>query len=317
MTMAVNAPPVHATAAAPGGGAFGPSPHDAALPPPKASPMGEDALYTMMTELADAQTEIGKGQAERAHAEKKHAIEEFRRALEEQREAEQGGFLGKLGLADVAKVATIVVAVAAVAVTGGASLAVAGALLSAGAFAVEKTKCFGDASQWVALGMSAGGGIMTGCGVAAEAAAAADAARTAAAASDAAALGAAATGGAGGFAGATAASVATTTTEAMAANAALAATRTFSNIELGVEAGTHILLGAETIETAVVAHKADKAGIEAKEAQNELARLERVFDRVIDDFKDAKQSRQRASDGVSAIKETEGQTLLIAAGARA
>jgi hypothetical protein len=316
--MAVNVPPARATSALGGNGvALGTSAHEGELPTPKVSPMGEDALYTMMTELADAQTEIAKGQAEHAHAEKKHAIEDFRRALEKQREAEQGGFLRKLGLDDVVKVAAIVVSVAAVAVTGGASLAVAGALLSAGAFAVEKTKCFGDASQWVALGMSATGGIMTGCGVAAQAAAAANAARSAAAASEAAAVGAAAASGAGGFAGATAASVAATTTEALSANAAIAATRTFSNIAIGVQAGSHLLLGAEKIESAVVAHNADKAGIEAKEAQNELARLERVFDHVIDDFKDAKRSRQRASEGVSEIKETEGRTLLIAAGARA
>lgn len=265
------------------------------LPAPRGSVMGEEALFTLMSEISDAQTKFAKVKVEETHVAKKHAMAELEKALARQREAAKGGVLGELGLGDVAKVAAIAVSVAAVAVTGGASLAVAGALLSAGAFAVEKTNCFGDASKWVALGMSAAGGVASAASVAAHGAAAAQAASSAAQAGGASASAAAEAG----------------------AEAAKNATRTFDNVSLAVQAGTHAMLGAEKIEDAVYAYQADEAGRDAKNAQYQIAHIERVFDEVIEQLKDAKQTKQRGNERLSEIRQTADQTLLVAAGGKA
>jgi hypothetical protein len=283
---------------------------------PQASVMNEDALFSMIAEMSEVQTKTAQVAANETHENRRCALAELQEALERQHEAEEGGVLGGLGIGDVAKVATIAVAVAAVAVTGGASLAVAGALLSAGAFAVEKTKCFGDASQWVSLGMSVAGGLGTAWSVAAKGAAAAQALQATESTTETSAAGAASAAGAP-CESAAAATAGEAATRAAAEAAAKAATRAFFNVALSVETGTHLLLGGQMIENAVYGHDAYLAQRDATKARYEMARLDRLVDDLIEQLKDARAGRQRGNEELGEIKETEGQTLLIAAGARA
>jgi hypothetical protein len=86
--------------------------------------------------------------------------------------ASKGGFWHHVASAfkSIGKVAAIVgacvAAAASMVVTCGASgpliLAIASVVLSAGSMVVSKTKCFGNASQWIAAGMAVGAAV---CGV--------------------------------------------------------------------------------------------------------------------------------------------------------
>lgn len=148
------------------------------LPAPSVSPCSVDALHLLIADIADDQTRSGKASAERSHAERRQALADYVAAMDRQREAEEGGLLGDLGLDELGAAATVALGAAAVVATGGAALVVVGVALSAASFAVQKTQCFGEASQWVALGLSVGGGVATGAGVLTNAASVGDSART-------------------------------------------------------------------------------------------------------------------------------------------
>jgi hypothetical protein len=291
----------------------------ALLPAPTVSPCTVDALYVMLSECAELQTKSGKLSAERGNIDRQRALADYMDAIQKQREADEGGFFDKLGLDTISKVAMVAVAAAAVVTTGGAALVVVGVALSAAGFAVEKTKCFGDKySQWIGLGVSLTGGILTGVGVAghaARAASAASAANAAAQSSAQTAASAAASASGGGFASAGASAAAGSTTAA--SGIATAKTATLMHVAEGFSAGTQLAQGAATAESTAYENVADHAGIDAREAQQRMARFERAMDDVIEQMSDAKKTKQSASERLGEIKETEDHTLLIAMGARA
>jgi len=116
-------------------------------------------LYEVQEKLQRFDLVSGKDQVVEQQARAKKATDDLQSAIKKQQEAEQHhSFWDNLEHAalDVAKVATTVGSLAAAVATAGAGtpLVVASALaLSVGSTVVSETKCFGAASQWVALGM--------------------------------------------------------------------------------------------------------------------------------------------------------------------
>lgn len=138
------------------------------LPEPAAltSSVIDDAmagLYAMQSKLRQFDLVAGKDQVAERQAAEKTATDDLRTAIKKQEDAEQHhGFWDNLEHAalGVAKVAMTVGSLAAAVATAGAGtpLVVASTLaLSAGSAVVSETKCFGSASQWIALGMGAAG----------------------------------------------------------------------------------------------------------------------------------------------------------------
>jgi hypothetical protein len=116
-------------------------------------------LYEVQEKLQRFDLVSGKDQVVEQQARAKTATNDLQDAIKKQQEAEQHhSFWDNLEHAalDVAKVATTVGSLAAAVATAGAGtpLVVASTLaLSVGSTVVSETKCFGGASQWVALGM--------------------------------------------------------------------------------------------------------------------------------------------------------------------
>jgi hypothetical protein len=170
MTAAISgatAAPVSLQAEAGAGGSQSPS----LLPDPGplTSSVIDDAmagLYEVQQKLQQFDLVAGKDQVVEQQARAKQATDDLQAAIKKQQDAEQHhGFWDNIEHAalDVAKVALTVGSVAAAVATAGAGtpLVVASALaLSVGSAVVSETKCFGAASQWVALGMGvAGAGV--------------------------------------------------------------------------------------------------------------------------------------------------------------
>jgi hypothetical protein len=138
-------------------------------PQPINSSVIDDAmsgLYEVQLKLRQFDLVAGKDQVVIQQAREKKATDDLQDAIKKQQEAEQHhGFWDNLEHAalDVAKVATTVGSLAAAVATAGAGtpLVVASTLaLSVGSTVVSETKCFGAASQWLALGMGvAGAGV--------------------------------------------------------------------------------------------------------------------------------------------------------------
>lgn len=138
-------------------------------PAPLTSSVIDDAmtgLYEVQAKLRQFDLVSGKDQVVEQQARAKKATDDLQDAIKKQQDADQHhSFWDNLEHAalDVAKVALTVGSLAAAVVTAGAGtpLVVASALaLSVGSTVVSETKCFGGASQWIALGMGvAGAGV--------------------------------------------------------------------------------------------------------------------------------------------------------------
>lgn len=138
-------------------------------PSPLSEPVIDDAmagLYAVQEKLRQFDLVTGKDQVVEQQASAKKATDDLQTAIRKQQDAEQHHtFWDSLEHAalDVAKVAATVGSLAAAVATAGAGtpLLVASTLaLSVGSTVVSETKCFGAASQWVALGMGiAGAGV--------------------------------------------------------------------------------------------------------------------------------------------------------------
>lgn len=147
-----------------------PSPVEVAplLPEPQvlSEPVIDDAmagLYAVQEKLRQFDLVTGKDQVVEQQASANKATNDLQDAIKKQQEAEQHhSFWDSLEHAalDVAKVAATVGSLAAAVATAGTGtpLVVASTIaLSAGSTVVSETKCFGAASQWIALGMGAAG----------------------------------------------------------------------------------------------------------------------------------------------------------------
>jgi hypothetical protein len=120
-------------------------------------------LYEVQEKLRQFDLVSGKDQVVEHQASAKKSTDDLQAAIAKQQEAQKHhGFWDDLEHAalGVAKVALAVGSVAAAVATAGAGtpLVVATALaLSVGSTVVSETKCFGAASQWIALGMGVAG----------------------------------------------------------------------------------------------------------------------------------------------------------------
>jgi hypothetical protein len=127
------------------------------------------ALYGLQSQQRQHDLTFGKGRVVEQQEQEKRAYEDEKRAIAKAEEAESHhSFWSGIenGALAVAKVALVVGSAATTIATAGAGspLVVGAALaLSAGSTVVSETKCFGSASQWVAMGLGVAG---TGVGVA-------------------------------------------------------------------------------------------------------------------------------------------------------
>jgi hypothetical protein len=124
------------------------------------------ALYGLQSQQRQHDLTFGKGRVDEQQKQEKRAYEDEKKAIAKAEEADsKHSFWSSLesGALAVAKVALVVGAAATTIATAGAGspLIVGAALaLSAGSTVVSETKCFGSASQWVALGLGvAGAGV--------------------------------------------------------------------------------------------------------------------------------------------------------------
>jgi hypothetical protein len=83
------------------------------------------------------------------------------------------------------------------------------------------------------------------------------------------------------------------------------------------EAGSAIAGGCQKAEDTLREKTSADDMREATKAQQQMRRLQTAIDDIIEQLKDAKDSSRRGSDTVNQIAETQGQTLIIAAGGRA
>jgi hypothetical protein len=75
--------------------------------------------------------------------------------------------------------------------------------------------------------------------------------------------------------------------------------------------------GCQTTVTAIAESRADHDMQEAKAAQNQMHRLQVMIDDIIDRLGEQKDTSRRGSETVNEIVQTQGDTLVIAAGGRA
>lgn len=83
------------------------------------------------------------------------------------------------------------------------------------------------------------------------------------------------------------------------------------------QAGSAIASGCQKAEDTLRENTSENDMIEAKKAQQQMRRLQSAIDDIIAQLQDAKDSSRRGTDTVNQIVETQGQTLVLAAGGRA
>ena len=318
--------PPNAPGASPGGPPL--------LPPPSSEPMPADAmsmLYQLMQKQRETNLDMGKNQVEARKKDKEIQMakqaEAEQKAQEDKESAEKWGILGKIA----SVIAIAVSAVASVFSCGAASgLLVAACVLSTMAFVEGEThalgKLTGDAenSKWFTLGLGVASAICSGgAGLAATTTTIATkvlevSAEAAKVTSEVVAntvkgpegtyiaLGI-------GAAGAVAGGVGSFT------NAAQVATETVNKaavVEKYVSAGVS-LAGATTSATgSVMVSQFEADGVDAKAdsmvAKQQMARLDRLIQWVIDGVKETDGSHKRAMESIQGAIQTQGQTLVIA-----
>jgi hypothetical protein len=85
----------------------------------------------------------------------------------------------------------------------------------------------------------------------------------------------------------------------------------------GAEGISTAAQGCATTLSAVSENRADHDMQRAKAAQNQMRRLQVAIDDIIERLGDEKDATRRGSDAVNQVVQTEGNTLIIAAGGRA
>lgn len=296
------------------------------LPPPE-QPVGSiESLYALMEQANAQQQKNGKVQVEGKFEAKRAALEKFQAELKKAAEEKSSGILGTL--ATIGAVAAAVVGTVCTCGAAAPTLVIVGVAISTGGFLVGETKCLDfiapDVSKWVGLTMAVAGAVLTaGAGLSAAAGTGASAGASASASAGAGAGGAGASAGAGAAsagasAGASAASTGATAAGASASAGAGAgsALKTATTAVKFIEAGSSIASGLQTADDAIHERRADGYRIEAQAAQHQMQRIQDAIEEIITELQDAKDASGRRSEAVSNIKQTEGQTLLIAAGGK-
>lgn len=92
---------------------------------------------------------------------------------------------------------------------------------------------------------------------------------------------------------------------------------TVEAVAQGAQGVSGVAQGCQTTLDAVSANRADHDMQRAKAAQNQMRRLQVVIDDIIDRLGEVKDSSRRDSEAVNEIVQTQGNTLVIAAGGRA
>jgi hypothetical protein len=92
---------------------------------------------------------------------------------------------------------------------------------------------------------------------------------------------------------------------------------TVEAVAQGAQGVSQVAQGCQTTCDAVSENRANHDMERAKAAQNQMRRIQVVIDDIIERLGDAKDTSRRGSEAVNEIVQTEGNTLIIAAGGRA
>jgi len=91
---------------------------------------------------------------------------------------------------------------------------------------------------------------------------------------------------------------------------------TLEAVAKGAQGASQMSQGLQKGDEAAHAYNADIDLREAKTAEHTMQRLQRAIDEVITQLQDSTSSSRRASETINSIVETQGQTLILAAGGR-
>ncbi len=322
--------------AAPGAGA--PPGAPPLLPPPSSDAMpgdGMSLLYQLMQKQRENNLDMGKNQVESRKKDKEIQIakqaEAEKQAQEDKESAEKWGILGKIA----SVVAICVSAVASVFSCGAASgLLIAACVLSTMAFVEGETqalgKLTGDAenSKWFTLGLGVASAICSGgAGLAASTTTiatkvlevSAEASKITSEVVGSTVKGPEGTYLAMGFgaAGAVTGGIGSLT------NTAKVAGETFSEAaeiakytSAGVQLGNAATAAAASVVVSQFQADAIDAHADAQVAKQQMQRLDRLIQWVIDGVKETDGSHKRAMESIQGAMQTQGQTLVIASSMR-
>jgi hypothetical protein len=338
MTTAIRATSVApiALGAAPGAGA--PAGAPPLLPPPSSDAMpgdGMSMLYALMQKQREQNLDMGKHQVESRKQEKEiqmaaQAAAE-QKAQEDAESAKKWGILGKIA----SVIAIAVSAVASVFSCGAATgLLIAASVLSTMAFVEGETHALGkltgneENSKWFTLGLGISSAICSGgAGLAATTTTVATkvlevSAEASKITSEI--VGSTVEGPAGayiamgfGAAGAITGGIGSMT------NTAKVAGETFSKAaeiakytSAGVQLGNAATSAASTVMVSQLQADGIDAQADAKVAKQQMQRLDRLIQWVIDGVKETDGSHKRAMDSIQGAIQTQGQTLVTASSMR-
>lgn len=309
------------------------------LPSPASDAMPADAMsmvYQLMQKQREANLDMGKTQVESRKADKEIQMAAQRQALADEAEAKESaakwGILGKVA----SVIAIAVSAVASVFSCGAASgLLVAATVLSTMAFVEGETNALGkmtgnaENSKWFTLGLGVASAICSGgAGIAAstttlatkvvevsgeaatvtsEVVGTADSSKEAGYVSMGLGAAGAIAGGGAGIAGAARG----------ASRGVSRAAIVVKEVAAGVELGNSVLAATGTIGTSQCSADAVDAQANAKIAKQQMAKLDRLIQWVIDGVKETDGSHKRAMETLQGAVQTQGQALAIASSMRA
>ncbi|CAN5677841.1 hypothetical protein BH09MYX1_BH09MYX1_61150 [soil metagenome] len=308
------------------------------LPAPSADAMPGDAmsmLYQLMQKNRETSMDAGKQQVESRKQDKEIQIAAQAAALaqaeDDKASAEKWGILGK-----VASVIAIAVStVASVCSCGAASgLLIAATVLSVMAFAEGELHALGkltgneENSKWFTLGLGVASAVCSGgAGIASTTATLATkvievAGQTAKVASEV--VGASVTSKEGsavamglGIAGAVGGGAASMTGVAKSTEVVTKAVVVAKVVAASVELGNAGLSATGSIVVSQYEANGIDAGANAKIAAQQMAKLDRLIEWVIDGVKETDGSHKRAMETLQGAMQTQGQTLVTASSMRA
>ncbi len=329
-TSAVAFTPTQGTRGAAGGSSL--------LPPPSSDAMPADGMsmiYQLMQKQRETNLDMGKQQVESRKADKEIQMAAQAKALADEADAkesaEKWGILGKVA----SVIAIAVSAVASVFSCGAASgLLVAATVLSTMAFVEGETHALGkmtgdvENSKWFTLGLGVASAICSGgAGIAAstttvatkvvevsgeassiagQVVGTADSSKEAGYVSMGLGAAGAVAGGGAGIAGA-----------AQGASRGVSkAAVVMKEVAAGVELGNSVVAATGTIGTSQCAADAVDAQANAKVAKQQMAKLDRLIQWVIDGVKETDGSHKRAMETLQGAMQTQGQTLVVASSMR-